>query len=161
VSVLYLRATLALALPAVADVVVPVMLLRAPGGRADLDELGLFGIPLVALGGWLLLDTVFVRFAHEGRGTLAPIDPPRRVVRGGAYRLVRNPMYVANVAVVAGEAILFGSWYLLAWAAALFGGFHTFVIVYEEPTLRRRFGESYDAYRREVNRWVPRFRSGA
>ena len=72
------------------------------------------------MGCWLLLDSVFVRFAREGRGTLAPIDPVRFVVRGGAYRVVRNPMYLA------------------AWRSPL-------------------FGDDYEAYRRAVHRWIPRW----
>ena len=111
---------------------------------------------MLAAGCWLLLDSVFVRFAHEGRGTLAPIDPPRFVVRGGAYRVVRNPMYLANVAIVVGSGLLFQSWFLFVWAAILFVAFHLFVITYEEPTLTRLFGDDYETYRRHVGRWIPR-----
>jgi hypothetical protein len=71
----------------------------------------------------------------RGTGTLTPIDPRRFVVRGGAYRVVRNPMYVADVAVVVGSGIVFQSWFLFVWAALLFVAFHLFVITYEEPTL--------------------------
>ena len=88
------------------------------------------------------------------RGTLAPIDPPRFVVRGGAYRIIRNPMYVANVAIVAGSAAIFRSPQLLAWAVGILLAFHVFVVAYEEPTLRRLFGEDYDSYRRDVGRWI-------
>jgi protein-S-isoprenylcysteine O-methyltransferase Ste14 len=97
-----------------------------------------------------------VRFAHEGRGPLAPIDPPRFVVRGGAYRFVRNPMYVANVTIVVGLGFVFQSWWLFVWAAVLFVTFHLFVIAYEEPTLHRLFGDDYETYRRSVGRWIPR-----
>jgi len=156
VTVLYVRATLALALPALADVVVPAWLLTLSGGRIDIGAPRFLGVPVVAAGCWLLLDSVFVRFAHEGRGTLAPIEPPRFVVRGGAYRVVRNPMYLANVAIVVGSGILFQSWFLFVWAAILFGAFHLFVIAYEEPTLTRLFGDEYETYRRHVGRWIPR-----
>ena len=155
-QVLYVRAVIALALPALADVIVPAWLLSRPGGRIDIGSARLLGLPLLAAGCWLLLDSVFVRFAHEGRGTLAPIDPPRFVVRGGAYRVVRNPMYVANLAIVTGSGILFQSWFLFVWAAVLFVAFHLFVITYEEPTLSRMFGEDYENYRRRVGRWIPR-----
>jgi protein-S-isoprenylcysteine O-methyltransferase Ste14 len=114
------------------------------------------GVPLIVLGSWLLVDSVFVRFAHEGRGTLAPIDPPRFVVRGGAYRVVRNPMYIANVAIILGSGAAFAAWGLVAWAAVALAAFHMFVVIYEEPALRQRFGESYEEYCREVGRWVPR-----
>jgi protein-S-isoprenylcysteine O-methyltransferase Ste14 len=135
---------------------VPAWLLSSPAGRIDIGAARFIGVPLLAIGCWLLLDSVFVRFAHEGRGTLAPIDPPRFMVRGGAYRIVRNPMYVANIAIVIGAGILFQSWFLFTWAAVLFVSFHLFVIAYEEPTLSRVFGESYETYRRDVGRWIPR-----
>ena len=154
--VLYLRATAALALPVLVDVIVPVVLLSSPGSRFDLGAARFLGLPLVMGGCWLLLDSVYLRFAHEGRGTLAPVDPPRFVVRGGAYRLVRNPMYVANVAIITGSGLLFGSWRLFVWALVALAAFHVFVVTYEEPTLRRSFGEAYEGYRRAVGRWVPR-----
>jgi protein-S-isoprenylcysteine O-methyltransferase Ste14 len=156
VDVLYVRAVVALALPALADVVVPVWLVSLPGGRVDIGPARFLGLPLLIAGCWLLLDSVFVRFAHEGRGTLAPIDPPRLVVRRGAYRVVRNPMYVANIAIVIGSGILFQSWYLFVWAAVLLVAFQLFVITYEEPTLDRLFGNDYETYRRAVGRWIPR-----
>ena len=81
---------------------------------------------------------------------------PRFVVRGGAYRVVRNPMYIANIAIVTGSGILFQSWFLLVWAAVLLVAFHLFVISYEEPTLDRMFGGDYETYRRAVGRWIPR-----
>jgi protein-S-isoprenylcysteine O-methyltransferase Ste14 len=157
VDVLYVLAATALVLPVLADVVVPAWLLSRSGGRIDIGAARLLGLPVLAAGCWLLLDSVFVRFAREGRGTLAPIDPPRFVVRGGAYRVVRNPMYVANVAIVVGSGIVFQSWFLLVWAAVLFLAFHLFVITYEEPTLSRMFGEDYEIYRRGVARWIPRW----
>ena len=122
----------------------------------DLAQARFLGLPLIAVGGWLLVDSIFLRFAHEGQGTLAPVDPPRAVVRGGAFRFVRNPMYIAVVTIIVGEALLFRSWRLLVWAAILFTAFHLFVVGYEEPALRRRFGESYETYRRDSGRWIPR-----
>jgi protein-S-isoprenylcysteine O-methyltransferase Ste14 len=154
--VLYLRATTALVMPAIVDAAVPFALLGRSEARIHLGALCLLGVPLILFGVWLLLDSVFLRFAHEGRGTLAPIDPPRFVVRGGAYRIVRNPMYVANVAIVVGLAAVFRSWPLLAWAVGILLAFHLFVVSYEEPTLRRLFGEDYEAYQRAVGRWIPR-----
>jgi protein-S-isoprenylcysteine O-methyltransferase Ste14 len=156
VEVLYVRALIAMVLPVLADVVVPAWLLSLPGGRFDVGAVHVVGAPLLAAGCWLILDSVFVRFAHEGRGTLAPIDPPRFVVRGGAYRVVRNPMYLANLAIVVGCGLLFESWILFVWAAVLFVCFHLFVVAYEEPTLSRLFGDDYEAYRRAVHRWIPR-----
>jgi hypothetical protein len=92
----------------------------------------------------------------KGAGTLAPIDPPRSVVRGGAYRVVRNPMYVANVAITLGSGAVFAAWELVVWAAVVLVAFHLFVMIYEEPTLTRIFGEDYEDYRCDVGRWVPR-----
>jgi protein-S-isoprenylcysteine O-methyltransferase Ste14 len=153
--VLYLRATAALVMPAIVDAVVPAVLLGGSGATIELGASCLLGVPLTLFGLWLLLDSVFVRFAHEGRGTLAPIDPPRFVVRGGAYRIVRNPMYVANVAIIVGLGAVLRSWPLLAWAGVVLLAFHLFVVTYEEPTLGQRFGRDYDDYRHDVGRWIP------
>ncbi|MGD9704802.1 MAG: isoprenylcysteine carboxylmethyltransferase family protein [Acidimicrobiia bacterium] len=155
---LYLRAVVALSLPVLVDIVVPAILLRGAGGRFELGGARFVGVPLIASGAVLLLDSVLLRFAREGRGTLAPVDPPRFVVRGGAYGRVRNPMYVANVAVLVGEGLVFESWYVLMWAAAMFAVFHTFVVLYEEPDLSARFGTAYDDYRLATGRWLPRLR---
>jgi protein-S-isoprenylcysteine O-methyltransferase Ste14 len=96
------------------------------------------------------------RFVFEGRGTPAPIAPTEKLVVGGVFRWVRNPGYLAVLGLIVGQALLFGSAALLAYAGALALGFHTFVLLYEEPTLRRQFGADYDTYRRTVPRWIPR-----
>jgi protein-S-isoprenylcysteine O-methyltransferase Ste14 len=157
--VLYVRAAVAFVAPILVDGVVPVWLLSSSGGRFELGAVRFFALPLIVLGAWLLVDSVFLRFAREGRGTLAPLDPPRFVVRGGAYRVVRNPMYVANVAILLGEGLVFRSWRILAWAGTIFVAFHLFTVFYEEPTLRRLFGDDYEQYCRQVGRWLPRRRS--
>jgi protein-S-isoprenylcysteine O-methyltransferase Ste14 len=156
--VLYLRAALGLVFPLVVDVAVPAMLLADGSARFGLGSVRFAALPLIVGGGWLLLDSVFVRFAREGKGTLVPIDPPRFVVRGGAYRVTRNPMYVANVAVLVGTAIVFGSWGVLAWAGVMSATFAAFVLLYEEPTLLELFGDDYRQYQRQVGRWLPRVR---
>ena len=153
---LYLRAVIALSLPVLVDIVVPAILLRRFDRDLDLGAARFLGVPLMAAGALLLLDSVLLRFAREGRGTLAPVDPPRFVVRGGAYRFVRNPMYVANIGVLVGEGLFFESWPVLAWAAVMFAVFHAFVVGYEEPNLHARFGRDYDEYRRSTGRWLPR-----
>jgi protein-S-isoprenylcysteine O-methyltransferase Ste14 len=94
-------------------------------------------------------------FAAVGQGTPGPWDAPSRVVAAGPYRWVRNPIYIAALAVVTGEAWLFGSLRLLAYAGLMAVFFHLFVTGYEERTLSRRFGRSYLAYRRAVPRWIP------
>ena len=108
------------------------------------------------VGGLLVLAGVasilhsFARFALEGRGTPAPVAPTETLVVSGQYRYVRNPMYVAVVAIIVGQALLFGSRPLVWYALALIGLlFHAFVLAYEEPTLGRRYGESYERYRIE------------
>ena len=94
-------------------------------------------------------------FATRGRGIPAPIDHPKQLVVSGLYRYVRNPMYLGVLLVLIGESLLFRSpsflIYTLVWLALV----HTFVLVYEEPTLHRKFGASYDAYRAHVRRWIP------
>jgi protein-S-isoprenylcysteine O-methyltransferase Ste14 len=95
-------------------------------------------------------------FAVVGRGTPGPWDAPSRFVAAGPYRYVRNPIYLAALLVVLGEAWLFLSPPLLAYAGAMAVSFHLFVTGYEERTLRRRFGGTYLEYRRTVPRWIPR-----
>jgi protein-S-isoprenylcysteine O-methyltransferase Ste14 len=115
------------------------------------------GAALVVLGAAALLDS-FARFALRGLGTPAPVLPTRHLVVTGLYRHVRNPMYVAVLAVVLGQALLLGNVEVLAYALLLWVVFHLFVIGYEEPRLRRTFGAEYDAFRANVPRWIPRVR---
>jgi protein-S-isoprenylcysteine O-methyltransferase Ste14 len=139
-------------LPGVASLLIPWLIagpLRAPGGLAWLG--------LVPLGFGLALFTwCVVEFAIRGRGTLAPWDAPRRFVAVGPYRVVRNPMYLGVGSIVVGEAILFGSLPLVGYLALLALAWHLFVVLWEEPSLERTFGEEYRAYRASVPRWLPR-----
>ncbi|MBI2265708.1 MAG: isoprenylcysteine carboxylmethyltransferase family protein [Armatimonadetes bacterium] len=96
-----------------------------------------------------------VEFACVGRGTLATIDPPRFAVRRGLYRVVRNPMYLCVVKILLGESLLLQSWAIALWAVSVAMIFHLFVVFYEEPNLRRRFGREYEEYLRAVPRWLP------
>jgi len=98
----------------------------------------------------------FGRFALKGHGTPAPIAPPENLVVSGFYRHVRNPIYVAVVCAIVGQALLFGSVVLLEYAGVVWLLFHVFVVGYEEPTLQQQFGTSYAAYRANVRRWWPR-----
>jgi protein-S-isoprenylcysteine O-methyltransferase Ste14 len=95
----------------------------------------------------IVLVGAFVRFVVEGLGTPAPIAAPERLVIGGAYRYVRNPMYVAVLAAIVGQALLLGQLGLLLYAAAAWVVVAVFVRFYEEPTLTQRFGADYEAYR--------------
>jgi protein-S-isoprenylcysteine O-methyltransferase Ste14 len=123
-----------------------------------------FWAPLRAVGAVLLLAGVaavahaFVRFVVEGLGTPAPVAAPQRLVVGGLYRHVRNPMYVALLVAIVGEALLLGQVSLLVYAALVGLISNLFVRLYEEPALRARFGDQYEAYRRAVPGWWPRLR---
>ena len=121
------------------------------------DPIDIFGVLIAALGVTFLAACIF-EFARSGRGTLSPIDPPRRLVVRGLYRYVRNPMYVSVTTIVLGEALLARSQALAIYWLGWFVCVNIFVLGYEEPTLREQFGESYDNYCRRVPRWVPRIR---
>jgi protein-S-isoprenylcysteine O-methyltransferase Ste14 len=94
-------------------------------------------------------------FTFAGRGTPAPVDPPKELVVRGLYRYVRNPMYVGVLSILFGEALLFESRVLFQYAAGVFLIFFLVVVVYEEPVLRHKFGESYRQYCESVPRWIP------
>jgi protein-S-isoprenylcysteine O-methyltransferase Ste14 len=110
------------------------------------------------LAGWLVLLWCARDFALRGRGTPAPYDAPRELVIAGLYRYVRNPMYVGVLSAIVGQALWFRSTSIAWYAAAFALGFHIAVIGYEEPTLRRTFGDAYVDYCRRVPRWMPRWR---
>jgi protein-S-isoprenylcysteine O-methyltransferase Ste14 len=139
--------------PTIMAVLVPWLLTR---WQSDAPPLALqaLGVLLLALGAILVVEA-FARFALEGRGTPMPWAPPARFVARGSYRFVRNPMYVGVVALILGQALLLGREILLLWAAAAVVIFHLFVVLHEEPELRRRFGAEYDDYSRRVGRWLP------
>ena len=120
-----------------------------------LELLRATGVVLIAAGLVPLIDS-FRRFAVEGLGTPAPVLPTQQLIVTGFYRHVRNPMYVGVVSAVLGQSLLFANAALLAYAAAVWLGFHVFVTAYEEPVLGRQFGKDYDEFRRHVPRWLPR-----
>lgn len=134
---------------------VPYWLASGGAARLDLGPWRYAGLLPLAVGiagiAWCLRD-----FSIVGRGTPAPFDPPRQLVVTGLYRYVRNPMYVSALLLLVGEAILLGAPVLLRYAAGFLIVVHVFVVLYEEPTLRRTFGESYERYRQSVPRWLPR-----
>ncbi|TPM08692.1 isoprenylcysteine carboxylmethyltransferase family protein [Mesorhizobium sp. B2-3-11] len=148
-----------------------IFLIAAPGVVAGLIPWMLsarWGLPwsplpgLVFAGGVLIVAAAavllhaFARFALEGLGTPAPVAPTERLVIGGIYRHVRNPMYVAVLSIILGQALLFSSWSIAAYAAIAAAAMVTFVKLYEEPTLAGRYGAEYEAYRRNVPGWLPR-----
>ena len=132
---------------------------RWVAGAQAFDNPRPLGWIVVAIGAAIGLPCIW-EFAWRGLGTPAPFDPPRKLVISGPYRFVRNPMYFGMGVVLIGEAIVFPNITLLmiGLTAALFLFVTAFVIVYEEPTLRRMFGTDYEAYCRAVRRWIPRLR---
>ena len=117
--------------------------------------LRLAGVVLLVAGTAVLVQA-FARFVVEGLGTPAPVAPTRELVVGGLYRYVRNPMYLAVLAAIVGQAMALGQPVLLPYAAVVAAAFAAFVHWYEEPTLARQFGDRYQAYRRAVPGWWPR-----
>jgi protein-S-isoprenylcysteine O-methyltransferase Ste14 len=119
-----------------------------------LEQVRWLGVLLIALSLPVLLDS-FGRFAVEGLGTPAPVLPTRHLVLKGFYRYVRNPMYVAVASIIIGQGLLLGNAYVLLYAAVVWTAFHGFVLLYEEPKLRRTYGAEYEAYCARVRRWIP------
>ena len=115
------------------------------------------GLILIGVGVAVVLEA-FGRFVVEGLGTPAPVAPTQHLVVGGLYRYVRNPMYLAVGTTIVGQALLLGQPVLVLYATAFFAVVAAFVHWYEEPTLRDRFGEEYERYRRAVPAWWPRLR---
>jgi len=120
----------------------------------------LLGLGLVAAGLAVLI-TAFGRFVSEGRGTPAPVAPTEQLVVGGTYRYVRNPMYVAVLAIIVGQALAFRSPGLIAYGGLVWAATAAFVRWYEEPVLQERYGASYQLYRQSVRAWIPSIRPWA
>ena len=143
--------------PGSLTILIPYLILRG----TDTSQLGMIrylGLPLIVVGVLGLLWCVWQFFA-KGRGTISPLDPPKNLVVYGLYRYVRNPMYVSAMAILLGEAVFFMSLPLLIEAVIFFLAANVFIRFYEEPTLQRQFGESYEEYKRSVGRWIPRWHS--
>ena len=147
-------------LPGTVTMLIPFWLIssRGNGVLSGHPALRYLGLPLILIGAAGLLWCIW-EFFSEGRGTLAPIDPPKYLVVRGLYRYVRNPMYVAVVTILFGEAVFFMSAPVLIEAGVFIVLANLFVMCYEEPALRRQFGESYEKYSQTVGRWIPRYRS--
>jgi protein-S-isoprenylcysteine O-methyltransferase Ste14 len=137
--------------------IVPWLLLQSAGDAANLTlSLWLIGLLPLLLGVGLYFWCAGA-FTFIGKGTPAPIDAPIFLVREGPYQWVRNPMYLAVLLVIIGEAILFHALLLVGYALLPWLAAHLFVVFFEEPSLRHQFGESYEAYLQTVPRWLPRF----
>src|SRR5262247_1691891 len=123
----------------------------------DLGLMRAIGVLLIVAGVPGVVDS-FARFALQGLGTPAPVAPPQHLVVTGLYRRVRNPMSVWVIAIILGQALLFGDWRLIVYGAVFWLACPVFVLLYEEPTLKRTFGPEYEAFRANVPRWIPRVR---
>ena len=129
--------------------------LMVGGRRTELGFMTMVSILLFVAGSAIYLWCVW-DFATFGRGTPAPIDAPKKLVTRGLYRYSRNPMYIGVLSVILGEALWLESGLLLLYMAFVFTAFNTFIRVYEEPTLRRSYGEEYERYCESTPRWRPR-----
>ncbi len=141
-----------LALPSMVAGVIPALIVA---GMSPHRETLLLALAVLALGSALLIWCVRDFFV-AGRGTLAPWDPPKRLVVVGLYRYVRNPMYLSVLTIVGGWVLLYHSLWLLAYLAGLIVSFHLRVVYNEEPRLRRAFGAEWTTYAARVLRWLPR-----
>jgi protein-S-isoprenylcysteine O-methyltransferase Ste14 len=145
-----------LIVPGTVAVYVPILIARRLSLASCAGSALVFAGTVIAAGAGVYARCVW-DFAAFGRGTPAPIDAPGRLVVRGLYRYARNPMYAGVIAVIAGWAILFQSAALASYGLFVALGFHGFVVFYEEPHLRRRFGRQYEDYAASVGRWLPRW----
>jgi len=135
---------------------VPLVFLLRRAARPEVWTPRHYAAVLLLLAGTALYLACLWLFGANGRGTPAPIDPPKRLVMRGPYRWVRNPMYLAVLLVVAGEAVFFWRLTLALYLVFLASAFQVFVVAVEEDSLRRRFGAIYSDYCNVTNRWLPR-----
>lgn len=135
---------------------IPLVLLRS-GSQLETGILSYLAFPLW-LTGLAMLVWCFWDFLAKGKGTPAPIEPPKELVVSGLYNYVRNPMYVGIASILIGHFLWFGFWNLLVYLAIVVIAFHLFVTLYEEPNLRERFGAAYEDYCKRVPRWIPQLK---
>ena len=152
-----LRSVLFLMLaPGMVAGVIPLTLCRS-GSQIQTSFFSYLAFPLWLIGVATLLGC-FWDFLVKGKGTPAPIDPPKELVVSGLYHYVRNPMYVGVFLVILGHFLWFGFLNLLIYAVVVGIVFHSFVTLYEEPNLKNRFGAVYEDYLKRVPRWLPKFK---
>lgn len=141
-----------IALPGIIAIVVPGLVASFDPWR---KECWIPGIYIICFGFFILLWCVR-DFYKSGKGTLAPWDPPKKMVVVGLYRFMRNPMYVGVLLSVLGWGFYFQSMIIVLYAVILAVGFHVRVVRNEEPWLKSQFGIEWEKYQKEVNRWLPR-----
>jgi len=127
------------------------------GPQVETSIFAYFAFPLWFLGGVTVL-WCYWNFTFKGYGTPAPIEPPKQLVTTGLYRYVRNPIYVGALIIIVGYFLWFKSIWMFAYAVAFFLFVHMLVILYEEPTLRGKFGAEYENYCKSVPRWIPKLK---
>ncbi len=143
-------AIFSLLVPGVVAILIPQELAR----EASVSRWGLFPGLIVATFGVLTYLQCAAAFVSTGRGTPAPVDEPTKFVAVGPYRFSRNPMYVGVLATILGQAMIYASWEISVYALLFFAAVELFVLFYEEPHLRRKFGAEYDEYCRQTPRWI-------
>jgi len=142
--------------PGVVVVLLPYLIIRSRGYDLlprELSATHYLGGALIVAGG-LVMATCIMRFVTEGKGTISPIDPTKKLIVRGLYRYSRNPMYLGAMLILAGESIFWWSASLALYAAIVFLAFNLFIILHEEPRLRREFSSEYDDYTAKVRRWI-------
>lgn len=133
---------------------IPLGLLRR-GPQIETGFLAWLALPFWLIGAVIVLWS-FWNFLVQGRGTPAPLDPPKELVAVGFYRYTRNPMYVGVLLLILGHFLWFGFWNLLIYAVIVTIAFYAFVTLYEEPNLKKKFGTAYEEYCEQVPRWIPK-----
>lgn len=131
------------------------LLPRVP--QIETGILAYFAFPLWLIGVMVVL-WCFADFTFKGHGTPNPIDPPKELVSSGLYRYVRNPIYVGVLTIILGHFLWFKAVWMLVYAVVVFLVCHLFVTLYEEPTLKQRFGSAYENYCKSVPRWIPKLK---
>lgn len=134
---------------------IPLMFFRN-GNQINFGIFSYLAFPLWAIG-FITLVWCFWDFAQKGKGTPAPIEPPKELVISGLYQYIRNPMYIGVFIILLGHFLWFGYWNLLIYAGVFLIPVHLFVTLYEEPHLKKTFGVSYEEYLKKTPRWIPRF----
>lgn len=142
--------------PGVVAGLVPYLILKASGNELIPESLNVsqYAGAILMVSGFIVMLACILRFATEGKGTLSPLDATKKLVVRGLYRYSRNPMYVGVMLMLVGEALFWKSPALAVYAAAVFVAFNLFILLHEEPRLRREFGEDYKKYFSEVRRWL-------
>ena len=142
-------------IPGTVVVLVPRLIAEREGASVSDAPLVRTAGALLIVAGCSIMTRCIWDFARKGRGTLAPVDPPRSLVVHGLYRHVRNPMYLGALMALVGQAVLLESKAISVYTILWLIWVHLFVVLYEEPALKRQFGNSYEEYCTAVHRWTP------